>query len=98
LPDVQKGRLMPIIRIPSALRPLAANKSEVTVDGATVRAALTALDRAHPGLNAKLFDGDAIKPYIRIYVGADDIAELGGLDAPVAAGAEISIIPAIAGG
>jgi molybdopterin converting factor small subunit len=89
---------MPTILIPSALRPLAGNKSEVPVAGATVRGALGALDAAYPGLAAKLFDGVAIKPYLRIFVGADDITDLGGLDAPVAADDEISIIPAIAGG
>jgi sulfur-carrier protein len=89
---------MPMIRIPGALRTLTANASEVDVDGATVRAALAALERKHPGIAAKLFDGDAVKPFIRIYVGPDDIGALGGLDATVAAADEISIIPAIAGG
>ncbi|HEY3804709.1 MAG TPA: MoaD/ThiS family protein [Kofleriaceae bacterium] len=89
---------MPTILIPSALRPLAGNRSEVRVAGSTVRGALAALDGAYPGLAAKLFDGHAIKPYLRIFVGADDITDLGGLDAPVSGDDEISIIPAIAGG
>jgi sulfur-carrier protein len=89
---------MPTILIPGALRSLTANSADVVVDAATVRAALAALNTKHPGIGAKLLDGDRVKPFIRIYVGASDIGELGGLDTPVKATDEISIIPAIAGG
>jgi len=89
---------MPTIRIPGALRALTANTADVEVDAATVRAALAALDRRHPGIAAKLLDDDAVKPFIRIYVGPEDIGALEGLDTPVGARDEISIIPAIAGG
>jgi molybdopterin synthase sulfur carrier subunit len=89
---------MPTIRIPGALRSLTANSADVTVDAATVRAALSALNTKHPGIGAKLLDGDRVKPFIRIYVGPEDIGALSGLDTPVGAADEISIIPAIAGG
>jgi molybdopterin synthase sulfur carrier subunit len=89
---------MPTIRIPGALRSLTANSADVAVDAATVRAALAALNTKHPGIGAKLLDGDRVKPFIRIYVGPEDIGALSGLDTPVNAGDEISIIPAIAGG
>jgi molybdopterin synthase sulfur carrier subunit len=89
---------MPTIRIPGALRSLTGNSADVAVDAATVRAALSALDGKHPGIGAKLLDGDRVKPFIRIYVGPEDIGALSGLDTPVAATDEISIIPAIAGG
>lgn len=89
---------MATIRVPSALRLLTANQAEVEVEASTVRAALAALDQKHPGIAKKVLDGDAVKPFIRIYVGADDIEALQGLDTPVAARDEIAIIPALAGG
>ena len=93
---------MPSIRIPSALRTLTKGASDVDVTASTVRDALAALDRAHPGIAAAILtsglDGAAVKPFIRVYVGSDDIAELGGLDAKVGERDEISIVPAIAGG
>ncbi len=90
---------MPTIRIPGALRTLTNGNSDVEVTAATVRAAITELDRKHPGLGAKILDGaGAVKPFIRIYVGPDDIGELSGLDTEITARDEISIIPAIAGG
>ena len=90
---------MPTIRVPSALRTLTGGASDVEVSAATVRDALAELDKKHPGVAAKVLDGaGAVKPFIRIYVGPDDIGGLSGLDTTVAARDEISIIPAIAGG
>jgi molybdopterin converting factor small subunit len=90
---------MPTIRVPSALRTLTGGASDVEVGAGTVRDALAELDRKHPGVAAKVLDSaGAVKPFIRIYVGPDDIGSLAGLDTDVAARDEISIIPAIAGG
>jgi molybdopterin synthase sulfur carrier subunit len=90
---------MPTIRIPGALRTLTAGNADVSVNAATVRAALEELERKHPGIAAKLLDGKgAVKPFIKIYVGAEDIGGLSGLDTSVGERDEIDIIPAIAGG
>lgn len=89
---------MPSIRIPSALRSLTGGAADVEVDAPTVRTALAALELRHPGIARRLFDGERIKPFIRIFVGADDLGALGGLDAPVGPRDEIAIVPAIAGG
>ncbi|MCX5740891.1 MAG: MoaD/ThiS family protein [Proteobacteria bacterium] len=90
---------MATVRVPTALRTFTAGASDVDVTGATVRDVLAELDGKHPGIAAKILDGSgAVRPFIRIYVGPDDIGSLAGLDTPVAARDEISIIPAIAGG
>ena len=90
---------MPTIRIPSALRTLTGGNADIEISAATVREALVELDKRHPGIGAKLFDaGGAVKPFIRIYVRAEDIGGLSGLDTPVGDRDEIDIIPAIAGG
>lgn len=89
---------MPTIRIPSALRNLTAGASEVELTAGTVRDALAELERRHPGISAKLLDRGAVKPFIRIFVGPDDIGGLAGLDTAVTERDEIAIVPAIAGG
>ena len=89
---------MPSIRVPSALRTFTGGASDVEISASTVRDALAELDKKHPGLAAKVLMDGNVKPFIRIYVGADDIGDLGGLDAKVSERDEISIIPAIAGG
>jgi molybdopterin synthase sulfur carrier subunit len=90
---------MASIRVPSALRTFTGGASDVEISASTVRDALAELDKKHPGIAAKVLQGDGnVKPFIRIYVGPDDIGDLGGLDAKVTDRDEISIIPAIAGG
>lgn len=90
---------MPTIRIPSALRSLTGGATDIDVSAANVRDALAELDRKHPGIAARVLDtARTVKPFIRIYVGAEDIGALSGLDTQVAAHDEISIIPALAGG
>jgi molybdopterin converting factor small subunit len=90
---------MPTIRVPSVLRPLTGGESDIVVAGATVRDALAELDARYPGVAMKVLDGAGmVKPFIRIYVGPDDIGSLSGLDTNVGERDEISIIPAIAGG
>lgn len=90
---------MPSIRVPSALRTLTGGNSDVDVAASTVRDALVELDKRHPGISARVLDADgAVKPFIRIFVGSDDIGSLSGLDTQLTDRDEISIIPAIAGG
>ncbi|HEY4182832.1 MAG TPA: MoaD/ThiS family protein [Kofleriaceae bacterium] len=89
---------MASIRVPSALRSFTAGNSDVEISAATVRDAIAELDKKHPGIGAKLLDNGKVKPFIRIFVGSDDIGDLGGLDAKVSDRDEISIVPAIAGG
>jgi len=90
---------MSTIRIPTALRSFTAGADEVTLPAATVREALTELERRHPGIGARLLDASgAVRPFIRIFVGPDDIGSLAGLDSPITDRDELSIIPAIAGG
>ena len=90
---------MPSIRVPSALRTFTGGNSDVDVSASTVRDAIADLERRHPGIAARILDGGgAVKPFIRIFVGADDIGALAGLDTQLTERDEISIVPAIAGG
>lgn len=89
---------MASIRVPSALRSFTGGASDIEITASTVREALAELEKKHPGIGAKLLHDGNVKPFIRIFVGPDDIGELGGLDAKVADRDEISIVPAIAGG
>jgi molybdopterin converting factor small subunit len=90
---------MPTVRVPTALRTFTGGASDIDLTAATVRDALAELDRRHPGIAARVLDGSgSVKPFIRIFVGADDIGSLAGLDTKLTERDEIAIIPAIAGG
>ena len=78
-------------------KPLAARTLEI--DAKTVRDALAILADRHPRLIDQVLgpDGKVISS-MNLFVGEDDIRSLGGLDAPLAAGQELTILPALSGG
>jgi molybdopterin converting factor small subunit len=88
-----------VIRIPTPLRSLTRGADEVRVEGATVRLALEELGERCPGVLARVLGPDgAARPFVNLFVGAQDVRALQGLDTPLADGAVISIVPAVAGG
>ena len=87
------------VRIPTILRSYTGGANEVTVDGGTLAEVLDSLESNHPGIRARVLDdAGALRRFVNIYVGDDDVRFIGGLEATVADGAKISIIPAVAGG
>ncbi len=87
------------VRIPTILRSYTGGAGEVTAEGSTLAEVLESLEAAHPGLKARVLDDTgALRRFVNIYIGDDDVRFVGGLQAPVADGAKISIIPAVAGG
>ncbi|HET9692164.1 MAG TPA: MoaD/ThiS family protein [Acidimicrobiales bacterium] len=87
------------IRIPTQLRALAGGSSTVEVEAGTVAEALRALDAAHPGFADRLFDeAGQLRRFVNVFVADEDIRFLSGLETPVAGGATVSVVPAVAGG
>ena len=86
------------VRIPTPLRSLTGGNEQVEVSGATLREAIDALEKAHPGLKDRLLDEKGVRRFINIYVGEEDIRFLDGLKTELKNGDRISIVPAIAGG
>jgi molybdopterin converting factor small subunit len=91
---------MPItVRIPTPLRPLTGGQAEVAAAGTTVADVLADLERQHPGLKARLLDDQGqLRRFVNLYLNDEDIRFLEGLSTPVPATADLSIVPAIAGG
>jgi molybdopterin converting factor small subunit len=87
------------IKIPASLRKFAANNDTVSVEGANVRSALDQLEAQHPGIKAKLCDDQGnVRRFINIYANSEDIRFLDNLETKLVDGAELQIVPAIAGG
>jgi molybdopterin synthase sulfur carrier subunit len=87
------------VHIPTPLRKLTGNQSEVQAEAATVAELIDNLESAHPGIKEKLLDesGD-IRRYVNIYVNDEDVRFLDGKDTSLKDGDSVSIVPAIAGG
>jgi adenylyltransferase/sulfurtransferase len=87
------------IQVPTALRGFTERQGEVTVEGATVGDAVAALAAAYPAIKPHLFQDDGgLRSFINVFVGDTNIKKLQGLDMPLAEGAVIMLVPAIAGG
>jgi molybdopterin converting factor small subunit len=96
-----------VVRVPGTLLELSDGADEIPLPASadtaagvsTVGDALEHLVRLHPKLTAYLVSGPGqINPAVNLYIGEDDIRGLGGFDAPLDAGDELSILPALAGG
>ena len=87
------------VRIPVLLRSLTGGAGEVEAGEGTVAQVIDQLEARYPGIKARLYDEDGkIRRFINIYVNAEDIRFLNGVETRVKDGDEVSIVPAIAGG
>ena len=87
------------IHIPTPLRPYTSGLSTVEVSGETVGGALQALTTTHPDLARHLRDDQGrLRSFVNVYLGDEDIRFQDGEDTAVSAGAELTIVPSIAGG
>lgn len=88
-----------VVRIPTPLRRVTAGAAQVTGEGATVRELIDDLERRFPGVRERLCDeAGALRRFVNVFVGDEDIRFLQGLETALEDGAQVSIIPAVAGG
>lgn len=87
------------VRIPAPLRKLTKDQAVVEVQGKTIQELLSGLEKDYPGLKERICDESGqIRRFVNIFVNGEDIRFKDGPSTVVAEGAEVSIIPAIAGG
>ena len=87
------------VRIPTILRTYTEGSSEVSADGATLAEVLEDLDRNHSGIKGRILEeSGALRRFVNVYVGNDDVRFLQNLETPTPDGTQISVIPAVAGG
>ena len=88
-----------IVRIPTPLQGLTNNLSEVAAEGSTISELMSDLDQKYPGLKGRIYDDSGkLRRFVNVYVNDEDIRFLDNEDTAVQDGAEVSIIPSIAGG
>ncbi|MEU4335666.1 molybdopterin synthase sulfur carrier subunit [Micromonospora lupini] len=83
-------------------RPLArfaGNTTKLVVRGDTFTGVLSEVYAQHPSLRRQLSDADgALLPFVNVYVGADNIRDLGPGEVPVPPCTTVLIMMAVAGG
>ncbi len=87
------------VKLPTQLRAAAGGEGQVTVEGATVGEVLEALFAAHGELRDSLTDDNGgLRRFVNVYVDGEDIRYGDALETVVGDGAEVQILPAVAGG
>ena len=90
------------VLIPGVLRNATDGASHVDVDvpdPATLGGALDVLADTYPALDRRLRDERAgLRRYVNFYVNGEECRRLSGPATPLPAGAEIQILPSVAGG
>jgi molybdopterin synthase sulfur carrier subunit len=87
------------VRIPTILRTYTGGESEVSAEGETLADVLEDLDSRYSGIKGRILDeAGALRRFVNVYVGNDDVRFLDDLATATPAGTQISVIPAVAGG
>jgi sulfur-carrier protein len=87
------------VKIPTQLRAAAEGASEAQLEGATVQEVLDSLFERFGELRGRISDEDGgLRRFVNVYLSGEDIRFLEGLQTPVSDGAELTILPAVAGG
>ena len=87
------------VRLPGALRDAVGGETKLLAAGTTLDEVFADIDQRHPGFRSRILDeGGRIRTYVNVYVGDADARASGGLATAVPDGAEVMVIPAMAGG
>ena len=87
------------VRIPAPLRGFTGGAAEISVAGNSVGDIPRSLSDAHPELKRQILnDKNEVRNFVNVFVDDKNIRSLDGLESPVAEGAVIHIVPAVAGG
>ncbi|MEI6364994.1 MAG: MoaD/ThiS family protein [Actinomycetes bacterium] len=86
------------VSIPTILRTYTAGAKSVEATGATLGAVINDLEAQFPGIADRLVDAGSLRRFVNIYINDEDVRFLGGIDAEVADGDNVTVLPAVAGG
>ncbi|MDX1396887.1 MAG: molybdopterin-synthase adenylyltransferase MoeB, partial [Gemmatimonadota bacterium] len=88
-----------VVRIPTPLRAFVGGEAEVRVRGTTVRGVLEGLADRYEGIRGSILDADGSRRrFVNVFLGERSLRTDEDLDARVAEGDVIAVLPAVAGG
>jgi molybdopterin converting factor small subunit len=87
------------VKIPPQLRAVTGGQGSESVEGATVAEVMEALYAKHGELRDRVAGDDGeLRRFVNVYLDGEDVRFLDGLATQVPDGAELQILPAVAGG
>ncbi|AHH94649.1 MoaD/ThiS family protein [Kutzneria viridogrisea] len=94
--------MLVVLLLPGVLRPHAGGNAKLEVEvgePATVGALLDVVAARYPLLERRLRDERRVlRRYVNVYVGGEECRQLNGADTALTEGAEVQVIPSVAGG
>lgn len=87
------------LHVPGPLRTYCGGAAELSIEARTVRAALEDLERRQAALYRNVCDETgALRRHLNVFVNADNVRDLDGVDTQLRPGDVVTILPAVSGG
>jgi molybdopterin converting factor small subunit len=87
------------LHVVGPLRTYCAGAAQLSLSAHTVRAALEDLERSQTALYRNVCDETGkVRKHLNVYVNADNMRDLDGVDTPLMPGDVLTILPAVSGG
>lgn len=86
------------VKIPTQLRAAAGGAAQTQASGETVGAVLESLFEQFGDLRDRITEDGDLRRFVNVYLDGEDIRFMSGLETSVVDGAEMTILPAVAGG
>jgi len=97
--QVMSGSTNIRVHVPSMLRDCCSGASELQLPAPSVRAALAQIEQQYPSLYRSIcHETGAVRRHVNLFVNADHIRDLQGLDTALRAGDIVAILPSVSGG
>ncbi len=87
------------LHLPGALRTYCADQAQLSISAHTVRALLEGLERTQSALYRNVCDETGtVRRHLNVFVNADNVRDLDGVDTRLTSGDVVTILPAVSGG
>ena len=86
------------VRIPTILRTYTDGQKAVDAQGDNLAGLIEDLEANHPGIRERLIDGEDLRRFVNVYINDEDVRFIGGLEAQLSDGDQVTVLPAVAGG
>ena len=87
------------VNVPGALRAYCAGREQLSMAAETVRAVLENLECRQAALYRNICDETGqVRRHLNVFVNADNVRDLDGIDTALTPGDEVTILPAVSGG
>ena len=87
------------VRIPTPLRKVTNGADKASVEGNSIAEVIDSLENTFPGIKKRICEESGeLRSFVNVFVNGEDIRFSDGINTSISSGAEISLVPAVAGG